>query len=43
MESTMIFDATMTRDLIKIIADKLAIGLLGRHWKTQPTCAKTGL
>jgi hypothetical protein len=28
MESTMIFDATMTRDLIKIIADKLAIGLL---------------
>jgi hypothetical protein len=24
----MIFDATMTRDLIKIIADKLAIGLL---------------
>jgi hypothetical protein len=28
MESKMIFDATMTRDLIKIIADKLAIGLL---------------
>ena len=24
----MIFDTTMTRDLIKIIADKLAIGLL---------------
>ena len=28
MESKLIFDATMTRDLIKIIADKLAIGLL---------------
>jgi hypothetical protein len=28
MESTMIYDATMTKDLIKIIADKLAIGLL---------------
>jgi hypothetical protein len=28
METEMIFDAPMTRDLIKIIADKLAIGLL---------------